>query len=63
VSARGFVVFAADGAEIDWLDPYVSHVEEHPGVFLVTLNVHGLDRRYQAIVPSGGRYEIRELES
>lgn len=52
-----FATIAADGAEIDWLDPYLGHRVVHPGVFMVR-NHYG---EYQMIVPDGGRFEIREL--
>lgn len=54
-----FVVFDADGREVDWVDPYVSHVQTGSRLYLVD---NGFSE-YDVIVPKGGRFEIRERAS
>ena len=50
-----FVVYDAQGKEVDWIDPYLGHSEIEPGVYEV-LNPFGL---YDVEVPEGGRYELK----
>ncbi|MET9329497.1 hypothetical protein [Tsukamurella sp. NPDC003166] len=59
MSAQEFVVFNADGREIDWVDPYVGHIETGPRLYLVD-NGH---YEYDMTVPKGGWFEIRERAS
>lgn len=53
-----FVVFDADGKEIDSVDPYQSHApyDAKAGQYFVK-GAHGYE--YSVIIPEGGRYEIR----
>jgi len=55
--ADQFVVINVEGEEIDHIDPYEAHTEISPGTFLVD---NGFDR-YQTVVPTGGRFEIRTI--
>lgn len=52
-----FVVFDANGKEIDWIDPVVFWVELKPGVIQVGNGFFV----YDVEIPKGGRYEVREL--
>jgi hypothetical protein len=59
MSKKQFVVFNKSGAEVDWVDPYVSH-REVPSVVYEVSNGHG---EYLVVIPEGGRFEIRDMEA
>lgn len=52
---KEFVVFDAEDNEIEWYDPYLNHDIASDGVIDVN---NGLGV-YLAVIPEGGRYEIR----
>lgn len=51
------VVFDASGREIDRMDPYESH--EDYGTYVDAVQATGTV--YRIDIPTGGRYEIREM--
>lgn len=56
---RRWTVFDKDNNEVDWIDPYISHVQIHPGAYLVD---NGYFNDYLSEVPVGGRFEITYVE-
>lgn len=57
--AQEFVHIAADGVEVDWIDPYEWHREIHPGVLAVSNGLHV----YEVDLRGGCTYVIREMEA
>lgn len=55
-----FVVFDRDNTEVDWIDPYVSHIplSFENDRYVVANTVCD----YLVRIPEGGRFEIRELK-
>ena len=56
--SKEFVVFNAEGKEVDWVDPYVSHREEYDHYYEV-FNTFG---SHVVVIPPGGYFQIREME-
>lgn len=61
MTERVFVVFDADGNEIDWIDPYRSH--EKVDTKARRFRVQNDRFSYFVTVPEGGRFEIRDMEA
>lgn len=55
---REFVIFDAEGSEVESIDQYVSLTDLGDGVIMV----HHAIYDYPVAIPAGGRYEIREMD-
>lgn len=53
--ALEFVVFDANGKEVDWVDPVINYMLVTQGVYSVYNGFHD----YTVRIPEGGRHEVR----